>query len=149
MFLTARRSHMMNTPDIRTKRKAQSGQTLVEFAIALPLLATMLFAIIQWGFLFNGYMTLRHAANVTARSIALANGAVTNATSIANAALGPMLSPASLTSVSVSNATVSTAADSYSVKLTYTMDLFFPFVVPGTTSGTKTLTAGAVYRKGG
>jgi Flp pilus assembly protein TadG len=47
------------------------GQALVEFALVVPLLALLLFAIIQYGFIFNAYMNVRHAAFVTARSVAL------------------------------------------------------------------------------
>jgi hypothetical protein len=39
--------------------KSEQGQSLTEFALALPVLALLLFAVIQFGIAFNNYITLR------------------------------------------------------------------------------------------
>jgi Flp pilus assembly protein TadG len=49
--------------DIRSER----GQSLTEFALALPILALLLFAIIQFGIVFNNYVTLVDATRAGAR----------------------------------------------------------------------------------
>ncbi len=43
------------------------GQSLVEFALVLPSLLLVLFGIIQFGFIFNGYVTLTNAVRDGAR----------------------------------------------------------------------------------
>lgn len=52
--------------------KDERGQALTEFALALPLLALLLFAIIQFGIVFNNYVTLTDATRAGARKGAVA-----------------------------------------------------------------------------
>ena len=49
----------------------QKGQTMTEFALALPVLALILFAIIQFGIVFNNYVTLTDATRAGARKAAV------------------------------------------------------------------------------
>jgi Flp pilus assembly protein TadG len=51
------------TIDIRSEQ----GQSLTEFALALPVLALLLFAVIQFGIVFNNYVTLTDATRAGAR----------------------------------------------------------------------------------
>jgi Flp pilus assembly protein TadG len=53
-----------------TKRfqfKNERGQTLTEFALVLPILALLLFGVIQFGIAFNNYITLTDAVRAGAR----------------------------------------------------------------------------------
>jgi Flp pilus assembly protein TadG len=127
----------------------QAGQSMVEFALVFPLLALMLFAIIQYGFIFSAYMTLRHAANVTARTITLAAGNTNNATAIAQQAVVPMLDSSKLGAVVVNTVSVSQpgANDAMSVRLTYNLPLIIQFVVPGASGNILVMNAQATYRK--
>ena len=52
--------------------KDEQGQALTEFALVLPLLALLLFAIIQFGIVFNNYVTLTDATRAGARKGAVA-----------------------------------------------------------------------------
>ncbi len=55
---------------IRTKaftKKNEQGQTVTEFAMILPILLLLLFAIVQLGIVFNHYVTLTDAARAGAR----------------------------------------------------------------------------------
>ena len=52
-------------------RNSESGQTMTEFALVLPMLAFLLFAIIQFGVLFNHYLTVTDAARAGAREAAV------------------------------------------------------------------------------
>ena len=45
----------------------QKGQTMTEFALVLPILALLLFAVIQCGIAFNNYLTVTDAARAAAR----------------------------------------------------------------------------------
>jgi Flp pilus assembly protein TadG len=47
--------------------RSQQGQSLTEFALALPILALLLFAVIQFGIVFNNYVTLTDATRAGAR----------------------------------------------------------------------------------
>ena len=53
--------------DIRSDR----GQTMVEFALVLPVLCIVLFGVIQFGLLYNNYITLTDATRVGARKAAV------------------------------------------------------------------------------
>jgi Flp pilus assembly protein TadG len=47
--------------------RSEQGQALTEFALALPILALLLFAVIQFGIAFNHYVTLTDATRAGAR----------------------------------------------------------------------------------
>jgi len=49
----------------------QQGQAMTEFAIVLPILAFLLFAVIQFGIVFNNYITLTDATRAGARKAAV------------------------------------------------------------------------------
>jgi hypothetical protein len=50
----------------------QSGQTVTEFALVLPLLALLLFGVIQFGIVFHQYVTLTDAVRAGGRQGAVA-----------------------------------------------------------------------------
>jgi len=49
----------------------QQGQAMTEFALVLPILAFLLFAVIQFGIVFNNYITLTDATRAGARKAAV------------------------------------------------------------------------------
>ena len=49
----------------------ENGQTMVEFALVLPVLAVLLFGIIQFGTAFNNYVSLTDAVRAGARVAAV------------------------------------------------------------------------------
>jgi Flp pilus assembly protein TadG len=49
----------------------ERGQTMTEFAIVLPVLCLLLFGVIQFGILFNNYVTLTDAVRAGARKAAV------------------------------------------------------------------------------
>jgi Flp pilus assembly protein TadG len=55
----------------RKELKNERGQTTTEFAIVLPVLCLLLFGIIQFGILFNNYVTLTDAVRAGARKAAV------------------------------------------------------------------------------
>lgn len=54
-------------PHTRSSRKGEQGQTMTEFALVLPLLAVLLFGVIQFGIVFHQYVTLTDAVRAGAR----------------------------------------------------------------------------------
>ena len=59
---------LTNADRVGRRRKAAGGQSLVEFALILTPLFLLLLGIIQFGFIFNAYVTLTNAAREAARS---------------------------------------------------------------------------------
>jgi Flp pilus assembly protein TadG len=51
----------------RIPRRNERGQTLTEFAFVLPLVALLLFGVIQFGIVFHQYVTLTDAVRAGAR----------------------------------------------------------------------------------
>jgi Flp pilus assembly protein TadG len=47
--------------------RKENGQTMTEFALILPILALLLFGVIQFGIVFNNYLTVTDAARAGAR----------------------------------------------------------------------------------
>jgi Flp pilus assembly protein TadG len=60
---------MTKTPP--KKLRDSDGQTMVEFALVLPLLAVLLFGVIQFGIVFNHYLDLTDAVRAGARQAAV------------------------------------------------------------------------------
>jgi Flp pilus assembly protein TadG len=51
----------------RFQSRKERGQTLVEFALVLPILSLLLLGVIQFGITFNNYITLTDAVRAGAR----------------------------------------------------------------------------------
>ena len=56
-------------------RTDESGQTMVEMAIVLPVLLVVLIGIVQFGIAFNNYLTLTDAARAGARKAVVSHDA--------------------------------------------------------------------------
>jgi len=61
---------------------------MVEFAVALPFLALLLFAIVQFGFVFNNWVEVSQAARVGARKASLGRKSGNGADAAVRAARG-------------------------------------------------------------
>jgi Flp pilus assembly protein TadG len=59
----------------RNRISDEQGQTMAEFAVVLPILVVLLFGIVQFGILFNNYVTLTDAARAGARAAAVSRQA--------------------------------------------------------------------------
>jgi Flp pilus assembly protein TadG len=74
----------------RFQLRNERGQTMTEFAIVLPILALLLFGVIQFGITFNNYITLTDAVRAGARKGAvgrhLSNPQAAVTTQVRNAA---------------------------------------------------------------
>lgn len=54
--------------------KNEKGQSIVEFALILPLLLTLLLGLIEFGWIFSAQVTITNAARVSARVAAISGG---------------------------------------------------------------------------
>lgn len=138
----------MNEVNSKAGRRVD-GQTLVEFALTVPLLVLLLFAIIQYGFIFSTYISLRNAAAVGARYAITGSPLPSTADvqSFTRGVLGPSVQTNRVSAVNVNrNLTVGTVSGATSVQVQYNMPLIVPFVVPGRTGSTLPLSATCVSR---
>src|SRR5258706_15969671 len=125
----------------------QSGQSLVEFALTLPLVALLLFGIIQYGFIFSAMLTVRNASAVGARYAVVGPPSTANIQSVALGALAPMLTVTNNNATATVSTTTVGSASATGVTVTYNLPLIIPFVVPGKTAGsTLALSATTVMR---
>ena len=74
-----------------TRLRNEEGQGIVEFAFVLPMLLALILGIVQFGIVFNNYLTLNDGTRVGARKAAVSrllgdNGAAARAAVIAAAA---------------------------------------------------------------
>jgi Flp pilus assembly protein TadG len=105
--------------DIRSDR----GQSMVEFALVVPILLMVVFAIIQFGMLYNNYITLTDATRVGARKGAVSRTAVNPIalTVAATRAAAPDLKPADFGVVATATAWAPGA--DITVEATYPYDI--------------------------
>ena len=68
----------MTTTPARPRPSSENGQTAVEFALVLPLLAVLIFAIVEFGVTFHDYVTVTDASRVAARKAAVSRFAGDN-----------------------------------------------------------------------
>jgi len=59
----------------RIQVRSEQGQTMAEFAIVLPVLMLVVFAVIQFGILFNNFVALTDAVRAGARTAAVSRTA--------------------------------------------------------------------------
>src|SRR5215210_3360818 len=62
----------------RLNPRDERGQAMTEFALVLPIIALLLFGVIQFGIAFNNYLTLTDAVRAGARKGAVARHLTTN-----------------------------------------------------------------------
>ena len=126
------------------QRNTENGQAVVEFAVILPVLLMILFAILQFGIVFNNYIQVTAAAREGARKAAVSRSLGTSAAETAATASAKAAAPGlKQTSIQVSypnNPTFAQGSD-VSVKVTYpySISLLGIIVKSGTLSSTTTM----------
>lgn len=70
------------------RERSQKGAAAVEMAVVAPLLFTLLFGIVQTGFVVNRWITVTHAAREGVRRMAVGDDATAAAASARAAAVG-------------------------------------------------------------
>ncbi len=122
----------------------------MEFALIIPLLALLLFGIIQYGFILAAHLSLRNASAVGARHGVLSSPkkTISQIEDATRSAVGPMLPADNIVAVTVNtNVTVVSLTGATSVQIQYNLPLILPFVVPGkTASGSLTLSGTTIMR---
>ena len=119
--------------------RSEKGQSLTEFALALPILVLLLFAVIQFGIVFNSYVTLTDATRAGARKGAVSRQATdpTGTTVSAVRASAADLNQSQL-SVAVSSTWLAGSDVRVSASYPYSIKLFGVVVKTGTLVSTTT-----------
>jgi Flp pilus assembly protein TadG len=119
--------------------KREEGQAIVEMALILPLLLTLILAIVQFGIAFNNYITLTDATRAGARKASVArftgdNGAAAAAVVKSNAS---SLSQSKLNvSVTATNWTVPGGDVTVTASYPYSINILGITVKAGTMTST-------------
>ena len=106
------------------KRKSIKGQALVEMAIILPVLISLIFGMTDFARVLNAYLATTEASREGARVAALSGNDAAVVLAVNNAA--PNLDPKKL-KVKTDPET-RTLGDSVTVKVTYSIDIITPLV---------------------
>jgi Flp pilus assembly protein TadG len=106
----------MNTK--RNRIRDERGQTMAEIAIVLPILIVLLFGIVQFGILFNNYVTLTDAVRAGARAAAVSRQA-SDPSAVATAAVRSSASDLNPSSLGISISSAWTPGAQVTVTATY------------------------------
>lgn len=125
---------------MKTKRRLlqdEHGQAITEFAVVLPILATILLAIIQCGIVLNHYLTLNDAVRIAARTAAVNGGlGASGATTAAQQAMTNAADGLSIQNVSISSSWQSGSPVTVSAQTPYSITLLGVTVAAGSFKST-------------
>jgi Flp pilus assembly protein TadG len=106
--------------------KNQKGQSLVEFAIILPIILLLLMGIVEFGMMLNSYLTIQNVAREGSRLGIVGGSDVEIDTLIRN--ISPNLTPADLT-VDITPAEDSrNSGETLTVSITYNYHMTVPII---------------------
>jgi Flp pilus assembly protein TadG len=96
-----------NEQALSLSAQSQEGQSVVEFAVTLPILLLVVTGILTFGVALNNYLSLTNATSAGARELAISRGATTDpcATAIAAVYAAPTLNQGSMSFSFVLNGT--------------------------------------------
>ncbi len=112
---------------VRKSLRGEHGAAAVEFAIVWFVLAMFLIGIIQFGFLFNQWLQIEHAAREGARWAGLRNDADFVRTKVIETAPGLELTAADIT-IAPGDPTAATPNTSISVTIHHDAPVFTPIM---------------------
>src|SRR5215208_4745616 len=122
---------MRTAPNTRGARlRGESGQSMVEFAAVLPILAMLFLAIWQCGVAFHKYLVFTDAARVGARKAAVSRTATGGPCAAAKTAIQNTVSASQWTNELQSGARVTcTPGTPGAVGTPYTVSIAVPFTI--------------------
>jgi Flp pilus assembly protein TadG len=135
------------TPTLRLSLRGEAGQSMVEFAVVLPILAMLFLAIWQCGAAFHKYIVFTDAARVGARKAAVSRTATGGTCAAAKTAIQNTVSTSQWTNDLQSGARVTcTPAAPGAAGTSYTISIAVPFTITVFFGRTGTMTASATER---
>jgi Flp pilus assembly protein TadG len=121
--------------------KSEKGQSLVEFALIIPLLFLLLLGIIDFGRIFHAYLTIDHAGREAARAASIGKDDATIKSTAVNNAVGLYLT---VDKVEITPEGSKTSGNDVKITITYPITFLTPVI--GSIVGTITLTDTTVMR---
>ncbi len=128
---------------IRKARKNEKGQSLVEFALVVPMLLILVFGIEEFGRAWMTKNILTGAAREAVRIMAVPTGSPTAARDRADT----VLRSAGITMANISVGDASVAYDPVSVTVTYNFPVLFAGFIPGLDNATIPLSSTTTMRR--
>lgn len=101
------------------RRRHQKGQALVELALLVPFMALIVFGLIEFGFMFNDYVSVVNASRNGAR-VAAHDSASTNVNSTVSDSAKSLLNCSTPTATTTQNGSNPTNSWTVTVSCTYT-----------------------------
>jgi Flp pilus assembly protein TadG len=136
---------MKTTPDNGLSRfRGDEGQSMVEFAVILPIIVMLFLAIWQLGVGFHNYLAITDAARVGARAAAVNRASTTGPCQAAKNAIQATVSTAQWSVIS--SRITCTPSTPGAVGSAYTVSIAYPITITVFFSRTGTLTASATER---
>ncbi len=109
----------------KVRKLKTSGQALVEMALVLPILIALIFGMMDFGRVLNGYLVATEASREGARVATLRKDDTEIRTAVINAS--PTLDQTKMT-ITISPAGTRTRGDSVTVAITYNVDIITPLI---------------------
>jgi Flp pilus assembly protein TadG len=106
--------------------KNQKGQSLVEFAIILPIILLLLMGIVEFGMMLNSYLTIQNVTREGARLGIVGGSDVEIKTLITT--ISPNLTPADLTVNITPSEASRNSGDTLTVSVTYNYHMTVPII---------------------
>ena len=106
--------------------KNQKGQSLVEFAIILPIILLLLMGIVEFGIMLNSYLTIQNVAREGAR-LGIVGGSDLEINTLIKS-ISPNLTPADITVNIVPVEGSRKSGDTLKVSITYNYHMTVPII---------------------
>jgi Flp pilus assembly protein TadG len=135
---------MKTTRHTLTRFRGDRGQSMVEFAVVLPIIVMLFLAIWQLGVGFHNYLAITDAARVGARAAAVNRASSTGPCQAAKNAIQATVSTAQWSVIS--SRITCTPATPGATGTSYTVSIAYPITINVFFSRTGTLTASATER---
>lgn len=123
------------------KLKSEKGQSMVEFALVIPVFILLLFGILDCGRIFNAYLTIDNAAREAARAASIGKDDSTVQSIAVNRGSSIHLTASQ---VAISPGGEKSSGTPVTIKITYPVDFLTPVI--GNIVGPLTLTNTTVMR---
>ncbi|QHA91310.1 TadE/TadG family type IV pilus assembly protein [Bacillus sp. N1-1] len=121
--------------------RSEKGQSIVEFALVLPILVMLLFGIIDFGRIFHTYLAIDHASREAARTASIGENDATIVSTAVSSASSIHLTAGQ---VAVSPGGTKSSGSDVTVTITYPISFLTPVV--SNLTGPITLSSSTVMR---
>jgi len=112
----------MKNRNIKRQLNNKKGQSMVELALVLPILLLLFMGIVQFGFIFNGHITVTSAAREGARLAALGHDGNAVRNRVQEASVAPLLR------IEQHNIQITENGDAVSVVVLGSVDIIVPML---------------------